>query len=95
MPLFTVACVDKPNSLDLRMATREAHLAYARANLDKMKLGGPFLDEAEQMAGSFFILDVPDIAAARAFNAADPYTQAGLFQSVDIRPFRATLGGFA
>ena len=29
MPLFVLHCLDKPNSLDLRMATRQAHLAYA------------------------------------------------------------------
>ena len=27
--LFVLVCIDKPNALDLRMATREAHFAYA------------------------------------------------------------------
>jgi len=44
------------------------------------------------MIGSFFILDLPDRAAVEAFNAADPYTQAGLFGSVRIQPFRWLLG---
>ena len=30
MALFALICHDKPNSLDLRMKNREAHLAYAR-----------------------------------------------------------------
>ena len=92
MPLFLLFCVDKPNSLDLRMANREAHLAYAHERLDLIKLGGPMSDDNGDMAGSFLILDVPDKAAAQAFTAGDPYNKAGLFERVDVKPFRATLG---
>jgi len=92
MPLFVLTLIDKPKSLDLRMATREAHLAWLRGRPGELKLGGPFLDEAGDMAGSLLILDAPDLAAARAFNADDPYTKAGLWASVDIRPFRVTVG---
>jgi hypothetical protein len=92
MPLFALACFDKPNSLDLRMATREAHLAYVRERIAMVKLAGPLLDEADGMAGSLFILDAPDRAAVEAFNAADPYQQAGLFGRVDVRGFRASIG---
>jgi uncharacterized protein YciI len=92
MPLFMLACFDKPNSLDLRMATREAHLAYIRENAALVKVGGPMLDEAEAMAGSLFILEMDDRAQVEAFNAADPYQQAGVFGRVEIRGFRATIG---
>jgi uncharacterized protein len=44
------------------------------------------------MAGSLFILDTADRAAVEAFNAADPYQQAGLFGHVEIRGFRASVG---
>ncbi len=92
MPLFALMCLDKPDGLELRMATRERHLAYVRENAAKVRLAGPILDDADQMAGSFFILDVPDKAAAEAFNAEDPYTQAGVFEAVTLRHFKATLG---
>ena len=92
MPLFMLACFDKPDSLDLRMATREAHLAYARENLAQVKMAGALLDDAGAMAGSLFIMDVPDRAAVEAFNAADPYQKAGVFGRVDIRGFRASIG---
>jgi uncharacterized protein len=92
MPLFVLMCFDKPDSLPLRMATREAHLAYVRGRLDELKLGGPFLDDKGDMAGSLMIVEAEDLAAAQAFSAADPYRQAGLFERVDIKPFRATLG---
>jgi uncharacterized protein YciI len=93
--LFVLTCIDKPDSLALRMATREAHFAYARARPGMIKLGGPFLDEAGEMAGSLIILEAEDMAAAKAFNAEDPYTLAGLFQSVEVRPWRATFGAIA
>jgi len=92
MPLFALFCVDKPNALDLRLATREAHLAYVRGFAGQMKLGGPLLDAKGDMAGSLIILDVADQAAADAFSAGDPYTKAGLWERVDIKPFKATLG---
>lgn len=93
MPLFTLVCLDKPNALDLRMANREAHLAYVATFGERVKLGGPMLDDAGQMAGSLLIVEAGDMAEAHAFSAADPYAKAGLFQSVEIRQFRVVVGG--
>ena len=90
--LFALICIDKPNALETRMGAREAHLAYVRGKLDQLKLGGPFLDEAGDMAGSLMVVEAPDRAAAEAFSRDDPYTQAGLWARVEIRPFRVTLG---
>jgi uncharacterized protein YciI len=92
MPLFTLMCFDKPNALDLRMATREAHLAYVRENLAMVKLAGPMLDADDGMAGSLFVVEAADRAAVEAFNAADPYQKAGVFGQVEIRGFRASIG---
>ena len=64
MAHFALMCFDKPNSLDLRMATREAHFAYGRATPGVVRLGGPFLNDAGEMIGSLIILEVADLAAA-------------------------------
>lgn len=92
MPLFALHCVDRPGALQVRLGAREAHLAYVRERLDQVKLAGPMLDEAGEMAGSLLILDVADRAAAEAFNARDPYTLAGLWDRVDIKAFKASIG---
>jgi len=92
MPLFILNCIDKPGALQVRLGAREAHLAYVRERLAMMKLGGPRLDDAGDMAGSLMIIEADDLDAARAFNANDPYTLAGLWQSVEITPFRVTIG---
>ncbi len=94
MPLFVVSYIDKPNSLPLRMATRQAHLAYAHdeANPAKVKIGGPYLDAQGDMCGSLIILEAPDKATAIRFTENDPYVKAGLFSSIDVRPYRLTVG---
>lgn len=92
MTTYILFCKDKPQSLDLRMATRERHLAYVGGFADRLKLGGPLLDENGDMAGSVLVLEADSLAEAEAFSANDPYRQAGLFQSVDISALRVTLG---
>jgi uncharacterized protein YciI len=87
-----MTCLDHENGLGHRMEVRERHLAYAAGHADKIKIGGPLLDGAGQMIGSFFVLDVPSRAEAEAFNAADPYSLAGVFARVEIHAYRNTLG---
>jgi uncharacterized protein len=83
-----IYCVDKPASLDLRMATRAAHLAYIEAAPVTIVLAGPLLDETGGMRGSLFVVDAESIDAAQRFSAADPYRKAGLFERVEIHGFR-------
>jgi len=92
MALFALICIDKPDSLALRMATREAHFAYIGGQPGVLRLGGPFLDGEEKMAGSLMIIEAANLADAEAFSAADPYRQAGLFERVEIHPWRHTAG---
>lgn len=87
--LFVVTAIDKKDSLSLRLSVREAHLAFAR-DTGRMKLGGPFLNEKSEMAGSLMIVEAPDLETVRAWHASDPYVKAGLFASSDIRPWKPT-----
>jgi uncharacterized protein len=89
--LFAIICTDKPNQLDLRLATRSEHVAYLKSLNDKAKLAGPFLDDAEDMNGTLVIVDAADRAAAQVIADNDPYAKAGLFQTVDIRAWRWAL----
>jgi uncharacterized protein YciI len=90
--LFAAICVDKPGQLELRLATRAAHLAFLEAHQAQIKLGGPFLDANENPVGSLLIVECPDEPAAKALLAADPYAKAGLFASVELRPWRRVVG---
>ncbi len=83
-------CRDRPGALAVRKANRQAHLDYIAAS-GVVEMAGPLLDGGE-MAGSLLILDVPDLAAAEAWAAGDPYAKAGLFDSVTIREWRKVIG---
>jgi len=87
--LYVLFCEDKAEAESVRLATREAHLAYVGGKTTMIRLAGPMMsDDGQHMAGSLFILEAQDRAAVEAFNAADPYTVAGLWERVIIRPFR-------
>jgi uncharacterized protein YciI len=87
--LFVITALDKPDSLALRMATREAHFEYALGT-DVLRLGGPFLDAKGDMIGSLIIIEAADLAAAQQWHAGDPYVKAGLFARSEVRPWKAT-----
>lgn len=90
---FAAVCIDKPGHVELRLSTRAAHLAFLEQNAACVKLGGPLLDAAgEKPVGSLLILDCADEAAARALLESDPYAKAGLFSSVELRPWRHVVG---
>ena len=86
--LFAVMCADCPASLDLRLATRPAHLAYLTTYADRIMLAGPLLDTEGRPCGSLLIIDVEDRAAAEGFASSDPYAKANLFESTVVRPYR-------
>ena len=95
MTLFLILCTDKPGTRDLRAATRSAHLAHLANGGIEVKLGGPWLDEDKDgPLGSMLLVEASDIAAARSFAAADPYALAGLFERVEVRPWRLVVGAF-
>ena len=95
MTIFAIHCLDKPASLELRLANREAHLAYAGGFKAQIKLGGPLLGEDGGMIGSMLVMEFDDIAQAKAFSPEDPYVKAGVCQRVEITAFKPSLGGFA
>ena len=89
--LFAIICTDRPASLDLRLATRPAHLAYLTTYASRVVQGGPLLDTDGRPCGTLLLIEAEDRAAAEGFALSDPYAKAGLFESTVIRPFRAVL----
>ena len=91
--LFALICTDKPGAQDLRLANREAHLEFLQANRERVRLGGPFTTEdASGMTGSLIVMEGDSTEDVAALAAQDPYAKAGLFESVDIRPWKWTVG---
>jgi uncharacterized protein YciI len=77
-------------ALERRLAAREAHLAGARQMVadGKMPVGGAILDDAGRMVGSMTVVSFPDRAALDAWLAEDPYVRQGVWQSIEVHPFR-------
>ncbi len=82
---------DKPGALQVRLDNRDAHLAHI-AETGVVHEAGPLLDAQGQMCGSLVILDVEDMDAARDWAEADPYARAGLFESVELIPWKKVIG---
>ncbi|HZZ60714.1 MAG TPA: YciI family protein [Roseiarcus sp.] len=78
--LFVATCVDKPHSLDKRMENRPAH-------------GGALLAaDHKTPVGSMIIFQAESGDEVLALLAEDPYSSAGLFESVGVKPWRPGVG---
>ena len=87
--LFAITALDKPNRLAVRNAARPDHVGHLEAHKAHLVEVGPLLDADGNPCGSALVVEMPDRAAAEAFMAADPYAQAGLFETVSVRGYRA------
>jgi uncharacterized protein len=87
--IFVILCRDKPSHLQVRMDTRPQHLAFLETlNAEgRLKFAGPFLDGEGKPCGSMVAVEAESLADAEALARSDPYALAGLFESVDIRPW--------
>jgi uncharacterized protein len=84
--LFAIIGHDGPNGATLRPTVRPAHLDNLKPLVDRgqMVIGGPFTDGS----GSLMIVDFASEAEAVAFAHSDPYVTQGVFDRVEIKPFR-------
>ena len=60
------------------------------ANL--VRVAGPLLDDEGTMIGSLFIMEAESRNEVQAFADNDPYTAAGVFESVEIKGFTVARG---
>jgi uncharacterized protein YciI len=90
--MFMVQCLDKPDSVALRMATRPAHVEYVKSRIEHVVIAGALLaEDNETMIGSGYVLSFDDRTQLDAFFADDPYVKAGLYQSITVKPYRKAL----
>jgi uncharacterized protein YciI len=85
---FVVHCLDKPDSVALRLAHYEAHKAYLAGAKVATVVSGPLVtDDGQTMIGSMFIVDAAHRDDVVAFNSADPFNTAGVWAQVQIHAF--------
>lgn len=86
--LFALICTDKPNSLELRQQSRPEHLTFLEGLGSSLKAAGPFTDDEGKPTGSLVIIEAANRVAIAEIAARDPYAVAGLFASVEIKPWK-------
>lgn len=89
--LVALIARDNDGALQTRLDNRAAHLSYIEET-GVVTQAGPLLDDAGAMIGSLVILEVNDLAAAQDWAANDPYAKAGLFQDVELIPWKKVVG---
>jgi uncharacterized protein len=91
---YLVYARDITGRLGLRRATKAAHVSHLDAGDPAVRVlqTGPWLDKDGEEAGSLLILAADEQNEVEAFMARDPYVQAGLFEAMDIRPWKWSRG---
>ena len=94
-----ICATDVADSLDKRLAARPAHLA----RLEQLKaegrliLAGPFpaIDSNDPgpagFTGSLVVAEFETLDDAQAWADADPYIEAGVYDSVLVKPYKKVL----
>ena len=88
---YLVITRDKPDALQLRLDTREAHLAYI-ADTGVVEMAGPFVNGEGEMTGSLMVLNVDSFDQATDWADNDPYAKAGLFKHSRVEYWNKVIG---
>ena len=96
---YAIICQDVENSGELRKANRPAHLERIQLLVDagRLLVAGPHpaIDTEDPgeagFTGSLIIAEFDSLAEARAWADSDPYTVGGVFQSVEVKPYKKVL----
>ena len=93
---YAIVGQDVPDSLNLRLAARPAHVDRLQAlqQVGRLLLAGPFpaIDGNEPgsagFSGSLIVAEFDTLADAQAWADADPYVTAGVYADVSVKPFK-------
>jgi len=96
---YVIEGFDKADVLPKRLAARADHLARLTTLRDdgRLLLAGPCpaIDAEDPgpagFSGSVVIAEFKSLEQARAWADADPYVAAGVYERIDVRPFRRVL----
>ncbi|KZL20661.1 YciI-like protein [Pseudovibrio axinellae] len=90
--LYALICTDKAHSEGIRQENRQSHLEFLNGLGTRLKAAGPFMsDDLVSPTGSLVLVEAANREEAMAVANEDPYALAGLFESVEIRPWNWVL----
>lgn len=96
MMWYAIFASDVPNSLEKRLAARPEHLKRLETlqNEGRLYVAGPTpaIDSPDPgsagFSGSLIIAEFESLDSAQSWADADPYVAAGVYASVEVRPFK-------
>lgn len=96
---YSIVGTDRNDSLAGRLAARPAHVARLNALKDQGKLlvagPNPGIDSADPgdagFTGSIIIAEFDSLEDAQNWANADPYIEAGVYDTVVVKPFNRVL----
>ena len=97
--LYSIVGTDRANSLEARLSARPDHVARLEALKQEGRLilagPNPAIDSEDPgeagFSGSIIIAEFESLQAAKAWADADPYVDAGAYESVTVKPFKKVL----
>ncbi len=96
MMWYAIFASDVPDSLENRLAARPEHLKRLETlqNEGRLYVAGPTpaIDSPDPgpagFSGSLIIAEFESLESAQSWADADPYVAAGVYASVQVRPFK-------
>jgi uncharacterized protein YciI len=96
---YAIIASDTPNSLAKRLAARPKHLERLHALRDegRLILAGPHpaIDSEDPgdagFSGSLVVAEFESLEEAQGWADDDPYTHAGVYAAVTVKPFKKVL----
>ncbi len=97
--LYSIVGTDIENSLEARLAVRPEHVNRLNVLKDQGRLvlagPNPAIDSEDPgqagFSGSIIIAEFETIEAAKSWADQDPYILTGVYQSVEVKPFKQVL----
>ena len=87
--LWTISCVDKPNTAAIREEHLKPHREYLQSQKGILVLAGATQnDDGTEAIGSLFVVNANTRQEAKAFSDGDPFTKAGVFSNITITRMR-------
>ena len=97
--LYAIISEDQPDTLERRLAARPDHLErlHALQQEGRLVLAGPHpaIDSSDPgeagFSGSLVVAEFPSLDDALTWADADPYSTAGVYAQVTVKPFKKVL----
>jgi len=96
---YTIYYQDAEGTLETRLSTRPAHLERLKALVEQGRLlvagPNPAIDSedpgAAGFSGSLIIAEFQSLEEAKSWADADPYVAAGVYEKVEVKPYKKVL----